>query len=183
MSTSFFIGEGNLGGVPELKSVPTAQGNVSKLECSVRINVDRKNQTSGQFEDALGFWVVVEYWGKPAEVIAPLLQKGSRVVIVGELGMDSWISNQPATQGQERTTPKLKADIMAISPWGIEQVIYRAKAPAAQPTNQAAPQQAAVQPQPAQPVASPQASQPVTQVQPNSSSPQVTDTVGPGDFN
>lgn len=130
MSTSFFVGEGNLGSAPNLKQVPSAQsqtGNVSVLEFSVRINVDRKNKQSGEFEDALGFWAEVSYWGKAAEAIASLLQKGARVLIVGELGMESWISNQPDTQGQQRQSQKLKAEHVAILPWGVEKVIYRAR--------------------------------------------------------
>ncbi len=130
MSTSFFVGEGNLGSVPNLKQVPSSQsqtGNVSVLEFSARINVDRKNKQSGQFEDTLGFWVDVSYWGKSAEAIAPLLQKGARVLLVGELGMESWISNLPDTQGQQRQSQKLKAEHVAILPWGVEQVVYRAR--------------------------------------------------------
>ncbi len=160
MSTSFFVGEGNLGSEPSLKQVPSTQsqtGNVSVLEFSIRINVDRKNKQSGQFEDVLGFWVDVSYWGKAAEAIAPHLQKGARVLIIGELGMESWISNQPDTQGQQRQSQKLRAEHVAILPWGVEKVVYRARTSAA-PQPQTHGQQAApVQPQQAapQPMAAP----------------------------
>ncbi len=154
MSTSFFVGEGNLGSVPNLKQVPSSQsqtGNVSVLEFSTRINVDRKNKQSGQFEDTLGFWVDVSYWGKSAEAIAPLLQKGAHVLLVGELGMESWISNQPDTQGQQRQLQKLRAEHVAILPWGVEQVIYRART-----STGSQPQTNAQQATPAQQQAAPQ---------------------------
>ena len=134
MATTLFIGEGNLGSVPVLKQVSSTQsqtGQVSVLEFSARVNVDRKNKQSGQFEDTLGFWVDVSYWGKAAEVMAPLLQKGARVLLVGELGIEPWVSNQPATQGQQRQSQKLRAEHVAILPWGVEQVVYRARTQAA----------------------------------------------------
>lgn len=134
MATTLFVGEGNLGSEPALKQVSSTQSqtrNVSVLEFSARINVDRKNRQSGQYEDVLGFWVDVSYWGKAAEVMAPLLQKGARVLLVGELGIEPWISNQPATQGQQRQSQKLRAEHVAILPWGVEQVIYRARTQAA----------------------------------------------------
>jgi len=135
MATTFFVGEGNLGSEPVLKQVPSTQsqtGNVSVLEFSARINVDRKNKQSGQYEDTLGFWADVSYWGKAAEAMAPLLKKGARVLLVGELGVEVWVSNQPATQGQARQTHKMKADHVALLPWGIDQVIYRERSQAAQ---------------------------------------------------
>ncbi len=134
MATTLFIGEGNLGTEPALKQVTSTQsqtGHVSVLEFSARINVDRKNKKSGQFDDTLGFWVDVSYWGKAAEVMAPLLQKGARVLLVGELGIEPWVSNQPATQGEQRQSQKLRAEHVAILPWGVEQVIYRARTQAA----------------------------------------------------
>jgi len=84
--------------------------------------------------------------------MAPLLQKGARVLLVGELGIEPWVSNQPATQGQQRQSQKLRAEHVAILPWGVEQVVYRARTQAApqsvpqqhvasQPMQAAAPQQ------------------------------------------
>lgn len=126
MATTHFVGEGNLGSIPNLKRVPSAQsGDIPVLEFSMRVNVDRRNKQSGEYEDALGFWADVSYWGKSAEAMAPLLQKGARVVVVGELGVDEWLSNQPDTQGQERKTMKINADHVGILPWGVEQVTYR----------------------------------------------------------
>lgn len=146
MASSFFVGEGNLGSIPNLKRVPSSQGgDIPLLEFSIRVNVDRRNKQSGEYEDTLGFWADVSYWGKAAEVMAPLLQKGARVLVVGELGMDEWISNQPDTQGQERKTPKIKADHVGILPWGVEQVIYRQR-------NQPAPVQSAQPTQSPQPI-------------------------------
>ncbi len=182
MATTLFVGEGNLGSEPALKQVSSTQsqtGNVSVLEFSARINVDRKNKQTGQYEDVLGFWVDVSYWGKAAEVMAPLLQKGARVLLVGELGIESWVSDQPATQGKQRQSQKLRAEHVAILPWGVEQVVYRARTQAApqsapqqqmasQPMQAAAPQQQmnsqpmqadVQQAQPAQPVQAPVAAQ------------------------
>jgi len=140
MATSLFIGEANLGSDPTLKSIPSAQpqgGSVSVLEFSARVNVDRKSKQTGLYEDTLGFWVDVSYWGKTAEAIAPLLKKGARVLLVGELGVEVWVSNQPATQGQARQTHKMKADHVAMLPWGIDQVIYRERSQAALQPQQA----------------------------------------------
>ena len=138
MSMTNFVGEGNVGKV-EFKRLPISGEQKPVLNLSVRCNVDRKQQ-DGSWEDTGGFWVEVEYWGKRAELAQSLVQIGTRVIVGGQLSDASF----PSKDDPNLLIPawKLVADFVALSPIGIESVVYKARkgkqqpAPAGQPADQ-----------------------------------------------
>lgn len=84
-----FIGEGNLGQDPELRTVPTDGGPKDVVE--LRVYFDRPvADGDGNFEDRNGFWLNVELWGDHASQVARLCVKGSRVGVMGTLKDDSY---------------------------------------------------------------------------------------------
>lgn len=84
-----FIGEGNLGQDPELKTV-TAGGEPQEV-ANLRVYFDRPVADSeGNFKDRKGFWLAVEVWGARARQVARLCVKGSRVAVIGALRDDSY---------------------------------------------------------------------------------------------
>lgn len=129
MSMTSFVGEGNIGSL-EFKRVPVSGEPKPVLNFSMRCNVDRKQQ-DGSWEDTGGFWVDVEYWGKRAEMMFPLLQIGTRVVAGGQLSDASF----PSKDDPDLLIPawKLVADFVALSPIGIESVVYKARKGKQQP--------------------------------------------------
>lgn len=80
------------------------------------INSRRKNQSTGQWEDAPPTFVDVEAFGKTAELAAEHLRKGSQVFLEGHLKTDEW---QDKTSGQKRTKLKVVADaVQFLDPRG-----------------------------------------------------------------
>lgn len=56
-------------------------------------------------------WFTVELWGKPAQVAADYVRKGSQIGIQGSLKFDRW--NDRAT-GADRSAPVIKADRLEL---------------------------------------------------------------------
>lgn len=123
MARNSFLGEGNIGKM-ELRKVAVGDEHKPVLNLSVRFNVDRK-QADGSWQDSGGFWTDVEYWGKRAEIANALLQVGARVVVGGELSDASF----PSSEDPNVLIPALKvrAEFIALSPIGIETVVFKPK--------------------------------------------------------
>jgi len=84
-----FIGEGNLGQEPDLRTV-TREGESDSV-VNLRIYFDRPvPDAEGRFEDRKGFWLNVEVWGDRARQVARLCPKGSRLAVIGSLMDDSY---------------------------------------------------------------------------------------------
>lgn len=84
-----FIGEGNLGQEPDLRTV-TRDGE-SDAVANLRIYFDRPvADADGNFEDKRGFWLNVEVWGDRAKHVARLCGKGNRIAVIGSLVDDSY---------------------------------------------------------------------------------------------
>lgn len=84
-----FIGEGNLGRDPELKTV--RRGSEDTEVANLRVYFDRRvPDGEGSFEDKNGFWLNVEVWGERATHVARLCARGTRVAVVGSLKDDSY---------------------------------------------------------------------------------------------
>ena len=56
-------------------------------------------------------WVVLEIWGKIAEVAANYTDKGSLIGIQGELKLDEWIDR---TTGQQRVKPVIRVSHLEL---------------------------------------------------------------------
>jgi len=63
--------------------------------------VNRRTRNSDQPD-----WFNIEIWGKPAEVAANYVRKGSLIGITGSLKLDSW---QDRSTGATRTSPIIRA--------------------------------------------------------------------------
>jgi single-strand DNA-binding protein len=75
---------GRMGQEPELKQA----GNTSVLQISVAVD-DQKKARDGSYEK-LTLWVRVVVFGKRAESLAKVLQKGMRVGASGEMKVDQY---------------------------------------------------------------------------------------------
>ena len=115
-----FIGEGNLGQDPDLKSVRV--GDENKDVANLRIYFDRRvPDGEGNFEDKKGFWLNVEVWGDRATHIARLCAKGSRVAVIGSLMDDGYEKD-----GQMMNAIVVRARSVYLVPTAkLERVHYR----------------------------------------------------------
>ena len=77
MST-LFVGEGNIGSVPEFQEFNSNPDEPRRL---LRLNVyfDNPVPREGGYEDRGGYWAPVELWHRDAEHWSTLYQKGMRV--------------------------------------------------------------------------------------------------------
>ncbi|MFA0044984.1 single-stranded DNA-binding protein, partial [Vibrio sp. 10N.261.51.A1] len=75
------------------------------------------------YEDKGGFWVDISYWGRDAEALSKLLQKGMRVRIEGELRIDTWEDkNNP---GQIASGMALTASLITIMAQRVDAVLLK----------------------------------------------------------
>ncbi|HRL52674.1 MAG TPA: single-stranded DNA-binding protein [Acidovorax temperans] len=80
---NLFIGKGNLGDSPKLKTLTGINGDFTVA--SMRVMFSRYGQTEdGGVEQIGGFWREVEIYGAKAEACAKFLRKGARVLVIGE---------------------------------------------------------------------------------------------------
>jgi len=93
---------GNLTRDPELRATA---GGMSVLKLGVAVNDRRKNQSTGEWEDAPNF-VDVTVFGARAEALSRFLSKGAKVAIEGKLRWSQWES--PA--GEKRSKLEVVAD-------------------------------------------------------------------------
>ena len=87
-----FIGIGNLGADPVLRTTPSG-----RYVANFSIAIDRRYY-SGEGDDRRLVkevdWVPVVVWGNLAEVTSQYLQKGSKVSVQGQIRPRSYIDNQ-----------------------------------------------------------------------------------------
>ena len=74
---------GNVGKDPELRYF---ENGTTVANFSIAVEGRSKGQGKGQ--DTL--WLAVKVWGKGAAVIGDYVKKGSRLIVSGELGMETW---------------------------------------------------------------------------------------------
>lgn len=79
--------------------------NFNKPDGSVGAVLKNTLAISGRTKDAPATFVDFELWNKQAEIVAQYCQKGSPLILKGELKTDSWTDQQ----GQKRTKIMLKA--------------------------------------------------------------------------
>lgn len=102
MSINRVMMTGNLTRDPELRS--TASG-MSVLGLRMAVNDRRKNQTTGEWEDAPNY-VDVTVFGARAEALNRFLSKGSKLAVEGKLRWSEW-ENQA---GEKRSKLEVVAD-------------------------------------------------------------------------
>lgn len=128
MAKGIFTFDGNIGMTPELRWQPGNERSNGEARPLLKFNVkyDRLVKTGNQeqpYEDKGGFWVGIDYWGRDAEQLSKILQKGMRVRIEGELRVDTWEDkNNP---GQMVSGMALTASLITIMPHRIESVVLK----------------------------------------------------------
>ncbi len=99
---------GNLVDDPELKFTPSGKAVVKFRVASTPRFPDRQ---TGEWKDGDTLFMFCEQWQQPAENAAESLKKGTRVIVVGQLKMRSYETNE----GQKRTVWYLLVDEVAPS--------------------------------------------------------------------
>ena len=137
MAKSLFIFDGNIGMAPELRWQPGNEKSGGEARPLLKFNVkyDRlvKTQNPDQpYDDKGGFWVSIDYWGRDAEALSKLLQKGMRVRIEGELRQDTWPDkDNPSVMVSGMA---LTASLIAIMPQRVQSVTLKERTQPYQPT-------------------------------------------------
>lgn len=125
---NLFIGKGNLGDSPKLKTVAGANGDFTVA--SMRVMFARYGQNSeGEVEQVGGFWREVEIYGAKAEACAKFLRKGARVLVIGE-ERDFYARDE---SGSDVQVIKVVAEDVALQLTRIESIKFAAPRGQAQP--------------------------------------------------
>lgn len=77
---------GNLTRSPELKTTP---GGMAVLQMGIAVNGRRKNSQTGQWEDVPNYFDLTMF-GNRAQAVSQYLDKGTKVMVDGELRWRSW---------------------------------------------------------------------------------------------
>lgn len=88
---------------PELRFTPTG---MAVATVRVVANRKKKNEESGEWEDAATCWASLKVFKRAAENVAESLQKGDLVVVTGRLETDDWEDKD----GNKRTTSVIMCD-------------------------------------------------------------------------
>lgn len=94
---------GNLTRDPELRQTPSG---MAVLQLRMAVNDRRKNQQSGEWEDAPNYVSVVVF-GQRGESISKFLSKGSKIMIDGKLRWSEW---EDKTSGEKKNKLEVVAD-------------------------------------------------------------------------
>ncbi|WP_253273853.1 single-stranded DNA-binding protein [Ottowia sp. oral taxon 894] len=116
---NLFIGKGNLGDSPHLKTVAGRNGDF--VVATMRVMFARFGQNdAGDVEQVGGFWREVEIYGAKAEACAKLLRKGARVLVIGE-EREFQARNEDGTEVQ---VIKVVAEDVALQLTRIESITF-----------------------------------------------------------
>lgn len=121
MST-YFMGTGNVGGVPEFREFTQGNDEPRKL---LRLNVrfDNPVPVKDGYQDRGGFWAPVEVWHADAEKWSGLYHKGMRVLVQGRIICQEWEDKT----GEKRVTFKIEAREIGILPHRVMSVVFEAR--------------------------------------------------------
>lgn len=102
-------GTARLTGDPELRFAPSG---TAVCKVSLAFNSRKKNEASGQWEDADTFFITGTLFKQAAENATESLAKGMEVVVTGRLKTRSWEDKE---SGQKRSMPELLIDSIGPS--------------------------------------------------------------------
>lgn len=119
---------GNVGGEPRFNTIQTANGPMSVLNFSLAVQTSKKDPQTGKYGT---LWVDCSLWGTRADSLAQYIQKGSKLSITGEPGVETY-------QAQDGMKAKMTCRVSELTLQGSAQ-----QAPAPQPAPQSNPQQQA----------------------------------------
>ncbi len=98
---------GNLTRDPEPRVTPAG---VQNVQLGLAVNKRWMNRVTNEWEEATSFFNVI-IWRDYADNVAASLNKGDRVVVVGQLQYRSWETDE----GEKRSTVEIQADEVAPS--------------------------------------------------------------------
>ncbi len=126
------IVEGNLGGKPELRHVDVTVDGVTEKRAVCGLSVfqshDKLDKQSGEYVDAGGFWCDVDVWGRRAEYLAKLLDKGNPVRVEGDAHIRHWTDNSD----KPRQTVKVVANDVTLQLYTVEAITFKERQASAQ---------------------------------------------------
>lgn len=102
---------GNITNDPELKYLDT-EGKPALCQFGIAVNKRRFNRDTNQWEDIDTSFFDVSCWRGLAEHVAASVDKGTRVVVTGELRQDQWEDKE---SGQKRYKVAITANDVAVS--------------------------------------------------------------------
>jgi len=105
-SVNKWIGIGNLGKDPEIKSLPDGSGLAS---FSIACTESWKDKVTGAKEERTE-WVKIVFFGRIAEIVGEYLKKGSQVYVEGSLRTRKWQDKE----GQDRYTTEIVGSEMKM---------------------------------------------------------------------
>lgn len=102
---------GNVGSEPRLNSIQTQNGPMSVLNFSLAVNTSKKDPQTGKPGT---MWVDCSLWGTRADALAQYIQKGSKLSVSGEPGIETF-------QGQNGMQAKLTCRVNELTLQGSAQ--------------------------------------------------------------
>jgi single-strand DNA-binding protein len=109
MNLNHLVLSGNLTRDPEIRSV-----GADKSVTNFTVAHNTKYKTGeGELREEVAF-VDCDAWGKPGELVAQYLTKGSLVILEGSLRTDQWTDKE----GQKRSRLKLRVERVHFAPRG-----------------------------------------------------------------
>ena len=105
-SVNKWIGIGNLGRDPEVRSMPSGESvaNIS-IACTDRY----KDKQSGEMKENTE-WVRISFFGKLAEIVGQYIKKGSQIYVEGRLRTRKWTDSS----GVEKYSTEIVAESMQM---------------------------------------------------------------------
>lgn len=103
MSINRVVVSGNLTRDPELSMTG---GGMAVLRMGIAVNDRRKNQQTGEWEDAPNFFDV-KMFGTRAESLSRFLSKGTKIAVEGKLRWSSW---EDKNTGEKKSKVEIIAD-------------------------------------------------------------------------
>jgi single-strand DNA-binding protein len=133
--SNLFIGEGNLGSAPELKTVEFNNETHRVLELRVFFDAYKQDAEKKYVQDEeKSFWRSVTLWDARAERAAKLLVKGARVLVKGSEKGETWTDK---ASGEVKKDTRIVADDVYLSFARVESVTFKPKSESSDPDPEA----------------------------------------------
>lgn len=121
--------EGNIGQAPAITFLEGNERSRGEKRPILKLNVKYDRLVNGPNNEGLidkgGFWITVDYWKKDGPALAQLLQKGMRILLIGEPRAEPWENDQGVMEPGFCIT----AESISILPRRIASIALEEKAP------------------------------------------------------
>jgi single-strand DNA-binding protein len=121
--SNVFLGTGNIGMPPSLKTVSSNGQQRKVLELRVFFDAYKSDGNGGLVQDdAKSFWKDVSLWGDRAERAASHLVKGARIHVMGSVQGEKW---KDKDTGEDRYNDSVVAEDVFLSFARVASVTFR----------------------------------------------------------